>query len=185
MEFITLKNIHNAKLIHDITVYPLKINRDESGTLVETLRTDWPEVFKDGREFFMQYCSTIPPGLAKDENAWHYHNLQEDRITIVNGSIILVIADNREDSPSQGIVNAFHMTSDVDPYLIIIPKKTLHGFLVVSKEKAILLNFPTALYNPQDNITIPFDKEKIHLSEDVSFEWNIIREKYAKLAKYE
>jgi len=36
-----------------------------------------------------------------------------------------------------------------DPYEILIPKKTLHGFMAVSETPAVLLNFPTRLYDPK------------------------------------
>ena len=38
-------------------MHPLKINRDKSGILVETLRSDWKEIYGKGREFAMQYFS--------------------------------------------------------------------------------------------------------------------------------
>lgn len=174
MELITLKNVNNLKLIQGVIVRPLKINKDKSGTLVETLRSDWQEVYGKGRKFFMQYYSTIPPNVAKDEHAWHYHNHQEDRIVIVSGAIILAVADNRKRSSSYGEMNIFLMTPD-NPYMIIIPKKTLHGLLAVSKEKAIVLNFPTALYNLQDNISIPFNSTTVKLPDGTFFSWGKIK----------
>lgn len=58
MEFIKLKNKDIIKIIRDVVMYPLRINKDESGgTLVETLRTDWKEIYGKGREFFL--CSII------------------------------------------------------------------------------------------------------------------------------
>ena len=35
-------------------------------------------------------------------------------------------------------------------YILIIPENTYHGFMTISKDPGHLLNFPTQLYNPQD-----------------------------------
>ena len=99
MDFITLSNLNSSKLIQDILAYPLKINKDASGILVETLRRDWEGIYGPGREFAMQYYSVTPPGLARDEEVWHYHPTnQEDRFLIVQGSIVVAVADNRKGS---------------------------------------------------------------------------------------
>ena len=41
MEFITLENKDNSRLIKDVIAHPYKVNEDSSGVLVETLRKDW------------------------------------------------------------------------------------------------------------------------------------------------
>ncbi|MBI2031257.1 MAG: dTDP-4-dehydrorhamnose 3,5-epimerase family protein [Candidatus Levybacteria bacterium] len=176
IEFIDFKNKDSADLIKDVFLYPLKINSDESGVLVETLRIDWKEIYGKKREFFMQYYSVTPPGTARDEDVWHYHpTVQDDRFIVVQGATVVAIADNREESPTKGLLNLFHMQSDIDPYILLIPKKTLHGFLVVSQKPAILLNFPTALYNPEEEERLPFDRAGIKFPDDTFFNWDIIR----------
>ena len=131
MDFITFSNKNNFNLIKDIIGYPLKINKDESGVLVETLRIDWKGIYGKGRKFFMQYYSITLPGVARDETVWHYHPQQEDRFLVAQGSIVVAVADNREDFPTNGLLSLFLMEADKDPYILLIPKKTLHGFLVV------------------------------------------------------
>lgn len=176
MEFITLKNKDNFKLITDVLMYPLKVNRDESGILVETLRRDWPEIYGNNREFFMQYFSITNSGVARDEAVWHYHpTVQEDRFLVVSGEIVVAVADNREDSSTRGLLNLFKMNYQDDPYILLIPKKTLHGFMVISKEPAILLNFPTALYNPNEEGRIPYEEANVKLPDGSIFNWETIR----------
>lgn len=177
-EPITLKNKDKVKLIYDVLLYPLKINKDESGVLVETLRRDWKEIYGPDREFAMQYYSITPPGLARDENVWHFHpRVQEDRFLVIQGSIIVAVADNREDSQTKGVLNLFLMKFDEDPYILLIPKRTLHGFMVVSKTPAILLNFPTALYNPKEEGRIPHTEAKVKFPDGSYFSWEEIRKK--------
>src|SRR3989344_4245902 len=152
MDFITLKN--KGRLIQDLIMHPLRVNKDASGLLVETLRTDWKEIYGPGREFAMQYYSVTESGVARDEDTWHYHLMQEDRFLVAQGAIIAAVADNRQESSTNGLLNLFYMEAYTNPYILLIPKKTLHGFVVVSKNPAILLNFPTQLYDPQDESRI-------------------------------
>ena len=83
--------------IHDAEARPLRVNRDESGSLVEILRTDWADVYHDEQRPFAQtYFSTTPAGLARDEDVWHVHQHQEDRFVVAAGDIILALWDGRE-----------------------------------------------------------------------------------------
>lgn len=178
MNFITLNNIENQELIHDIMVRPLKVNKDKTGTLVETLRKDWNDVY-DGREFAMQYYSKTESGIARDENVWHYHPTgQEDRFLVVEGSIVVAIADNRDNSQTKNLLNLFHMEAEIDPYMVIVPKQTLHGFIVVSKNPAILLNFPTRLYNPNEEGRIPYEKAQVQAPGGSIFSWDLVRKEF-------
>lgn len=183
VEFITLENFNKIRLIKDIVVHPYKVNQDDSGILVETLRKDWPDMYKEGREFFMQYYSETPSGIARDENVWHYHpTVQEDRFSVVKGEIVVAVADNREDSPTKGLLNLFYINARVNPFLVLIPKRTLHGFMVVSKEPAILINFPTGLYNPQEEERIPYEKAQVKLDGESLFNWDLVRKEFPYLS---
>lgn len=177
MEFITLKNKNQQKIIKGVIMYPLKVNKDDSGVLVETLKTNWPEIYGPGREFAMQYYSITPSGIARDEDVWHFHpTVQEDRFGLIQGEIVVAIADKRDDSETKEMVNLFKINAQSDPYLILIPKNTLHGFLVTSKEPAILINFPTALYNPKEEGRMSFEQAKVKLGDGKLFSWNLVRE---------
>ena len=180
IELIDLKNKENVKLIKDVIVYPLKVNRDGSGILVETLRRDWKDIYGKGREFSMQYYSVTDSGVARDEDVWHYHPNQEDRFIVVQGEIITAVADSREDSETLGLLNLFYMQADQDPYILLIPKKTLHGFMVVSKTPAVLLNFPTSLYNPKEEKRVPYSEAQIILPDGNTFSWELVRKEFKR-----
>lgn len=180
MEFIDLNNKNNRKLIKDIIIYPLKVNRDKTGILIETLRSDWHDIYGPGREFAMQYFSMTEPWIARDEKMWHLHPTQEDRFLVAYGEIITAVADNREDSPTSGFLNLFRMKSDENPYILLIPKKTLHGFMVVSETKAVLLNFPTSLYNPKEEVRITHEETKVKFEDDSLFSWEKVRKELRK-----
>lgn len=178
MEFISLANKNSVNLVEDVLMYPLKVNRDESGILVEALRTDWKEIYGKNREFTMQYFSVTDSGVARDETVWHYHPNQEDRFLVAQGEIIVAVADNRQDSKTFGLLNLFHMKADMNPYILLIPKRTLHGFLVVSYAPAVLLNFPTFLYNPSEEQRLAYDKAQIKVSGGSLFSWDQVREEF-------
>lgn len=183
MEFITLANYKTSKIIKDVLLYPLKVNQDESGgILVETLRKDWKEIYGQNREFSMQYFSVTDSNIARDENVWHQHpNYQEDRFLLAQGEIVTAVADNREGSPTKELLNLFYMKAYQDPYIVLIPKGTLHGFLVVSKEPAILLNFPTGLYNPKEEGRILYSEAKVKTETGELFNWNLVRKEFPNL----
>ena len=180
MEFITLKNKGSVKLIKDVLLYPLKINQDESGgILVETLRKDWKDIYGQNREFSMQYYSVTDSGIARDEKVWHLHpNYQEDRFIVARGEIVVAVADKRENSPTKDIINLFYMKAYKDPYILLIPKDTLHGFLVVSKEPAMLLNFPTGLYNQQEEGRISYETAQVKTEDGNLFSWDLVRKQF-------
>ena len=184
MEFITLKNKDSVKLIKDVLLYPLKINQDESGgILVETLRKDWKDIYGQNREFSMQYYSVTDSGIARDEKVWHLHpTYQEDRFLVARGEIVVAVADKRENSPTKDIINLFHMKAYKDPYILLIPKDTLHGFLVVSKEPAILLNFPTGLYNQQEEDRISYETAQVKTEDGFLFSWDLVRKQFPNLS---
>ena len=183
MEFITLENKDSQKLIKDIVVHPYKVNKDESGILIETLRKDWQDIYGPGREFFMQYYSETPSGLARDEDVWHYHpTIQDDRFSVIKGEIIVAVCDNREDSETFGLLNLFHINGRVNPYLLLIPRKTLHGFMVVSQEPAVLINFPTGLYNPEEEQRIPYAEAQAKLLDGTLFSWDKVRAQFPTLS---
>lgn len=180
MNLITLKTKDENKLIKDVILYPLKINKDETGILVETLRKDWKEIY-EGREFAMQYYSKTKSFVARDENVWHYHpTVQDDRFLVISGDIVVAVADNRDDSETKGLLNLFYMQSEIDPYILLIPRKTLHGFMVVSKEDAVLLNFPTELYNPEEEGRVPYSDADVKFGDGSSFDWEAVRKYFLK-----
>lgn len=179
MEFITLANKNSVSLVKDVLIHPLKVNRDESGILVETLRTDWKEIYGKNREFTMQYFSVTKSAVARDEDVWHFHPTQEDRFVVVQGAIVTAIADNRQNSETFGLLNLFYMQADKDPYILLIPKGTLHGFLVVSHTPAILLNFPTSLHNLNEEKRLPYDSAQIKESDGSLFLWDHVRKEFS------
>jgi len=181
MNLITLENYKTSKIIKDVILYPLKVNKDEDsgGILVETLRKDWPEIYGGNRDFSMQYYSITESGIARDESQWHLHpTYQEDRFLVADGEVVVAIADPREDSLTKGLLNLFYIKAHESPYIVLVPKGTLHAFLVVSKKPAILLNYPTGLYNPKEEGRVPFEKAQVKTEDGELFTWDLVRKEF-------
>lgn len=165
-------DLNNQKdLIDGVILRKLVLHKDESGLLVETLRIDWEDVFNlNNMRFAMQYISVTPPKIARDEDKWHVHGLQKDRFICVSGRIVTAIYDPREASPTKDKLNLFLMSpqKEEEMYMVVIPEETYHGFMVISQQPGYLLNFPTQLYNPEDEGRIPNNL----------FDWNKVREDF-------
>ena len=143
--------------ISGVKVRKLRLIPDDRGWLMELLRADWEEFEK----FRQAYVTTCYPGVVK---AWHYHKLQTDHFTCVYGMAKLALYDARPDSPTRGMVNEFYLGT-LTPLLVKIPPLVYHGFTAVGNELAMIVNFPTELYNYEkpdehrvayDDPTIPY-----------------------------
>ena len=145
-------------LIFGVKVKKLRLIPDERGFLMEMLRSDWPEFDKFGQA----YITACYPGVIK---AWHYHRKQWDHFVCVGGMAKVVLYDPRPDSPTKGKINEFHI-GYLNPVLLKIPPLVYHGFTAEGKDTALIVNFPTELYNYEepDEYRLPFDDPSIPYS---------------------
>ena len=147
-------NLSNQQdLIEGVILRKLIVHRDKTGSLIETLRSDWHDVLNNhDLPFAMQYISITPSRAIRDEDKWHVHKFQKDRFICASGRLVTAIYDPRKTSSTFGKLNLFLMSPDIEEemYLLVIPEQTFHGFMIISKEPGYLLNFPTKLYNLDD-----------------------------------
>ncbi len=132
----------SKKLIDGVIVKPLKVIADERGRLMEILRSDEPHFEKFGQV----YLTTAYPEVVK---AWHYHKQQTDHFAVVKGMLKLVLYDDREGSPTRGLVNEFFL-GEHSPILVRVPKLVFHGFKGIGTEEALVINIPTEVYKYAD-----------------------------------
>lgn len=126
------------KLIDGVKTKRLAVHADERGRLMEMLRAD-DELYD---KFGQVYLTTAYPGAVK---AWHYHEKQVDHFTCVHGVMKVVLFDDREGSPTRGLVNEFFLGVH-NPILLRIPAGVYHGFKCVSEHEALIVNVPTEMY---------------------------------------
>lgn len=176
----------NYPLIHDLVAKKLIVNSDDRGNLVEILKTTWKDIYNPKTLPFTQvYYSTTNSGVARDQNHWHFHPAgQVDRYVVIFGEVIFVVYDTREKSPTENQFNLFwigNSLGDNGQYTLLVPPRTLHCFLVVGDKPATLLNFPNRLYDPKEEVRIPF--KKFPLSDGSTFSWEKVKQAYKKYAK--
>ena len=147
-------------MIDGVVLKKLRVIPDERGRVMEILRRD-DEVFE---KFGQVYMTTSYPGVIK---GWHYHDLQDDNMTVVKGMMKVVLYDGRKDSPTYGEVNEFFV-GEHNPMLVHIPKGVYHGWKNIGTEEAIVVNTVTEPYNYEnpdehrvayDDPNIPYDWE--------------------------
>ena len=95
-------------------------------------------------------------------SAWHYHKLQTDHIFVTQGTIKLVLFDNREDSPTAEMVNVFHL-SRFRPTTIVIPPYIVHGLQNLDASDSGFINFfdREYQYDDPDDYRLPLDSPLI------------------------
>ncbi|WP_302081588.1 dTDP-4-dehydrorhamnose 3,5-epimerase family protein [Salinibaculum rarum] len=148
--------------IHDVEVRDLQVNADERGHLVEIFREDWEEYDSNPA---MSYYSMTYPGITR---AWHRHTRgQVDHFVCPKGRIKVGIYDDRDGSPTDGELDTL-VVGEHDQAVVRIPGDCWHGFKAIGDEPAMLVNFPTNLYdyeNP-DEERLPYDTDEIPLNWD-------------------
>ena len=129
----------SRRVIDGVRTKVLKVAADERGRLMEMLRAD-DECFV---KFGQVYLTAAYPGVVK---AWHYHERQTDQMVCVRGMMKVVLYDDREGSPTRGVVNEFFI-GDHNPLLVRIPPLVFHGFKCVSEHEALVVNTVTEVYD--------------------------------------
>jgi dTDP-4-dehydrorhamnose 3,5-epimerase len=148
-----------TRLIDGVTVKPLRVIPDERGYLFEMLRSDEP-IFQ---KFGQTYVTAIYPGVIK---AWHYHKKQTDHFVCVHGMAKVVLYDDREDSPTRGLVNEFFM-GERNMVLLVIPRLVWHGMKGVGTDTTLIVNTPTEPYSAAE----PDEYRKPYDTPDIPYDW--------------
>ena len=120
------------KTIHDVIIKNLKRFPDERGTVMHIMKST-DEEFK---AFGEVYCSTVFPGVVK---GWHYHENITLNYVVVAGMIKFVLYDERENSPSKGVVQEIFM-GDSNYVRVTVPPRIWSGFKGIGTETAIVCN---------------------------------------------
>jgi dTDP-4-dehydrorhamnose 3,5-epimerase len=148
-------------MIDGVDVRDLEVNADERGHLVEVFREDW-DVYDPAPA--MSYYSVTYPGVVR---AWHRHARgQVDHFACPRGRIRVGVYDDREGSPTAGEVDTF-VLGEHSQRVVRIPGACWHGFEALGDEPALLLNFPTKLYDYGD----PDEERLPHDTDEIPLDW--------------
>ncbi len=132
-----------SPVIAGVEVKRLTIHADHRGTLTPALDIRdpfWSE------PIVYAYRISILPGRIK---GWGMHRLQTDRYLMTAGCVRVVLFDGREDSESVGAAMELNFT-DRTPGLVKIPPGVWHADQNWGESEALIVNFPTRAYDPEN-----------------------------------
>ncbi len=127
----------------------------DNGSLTELFRPEWFENTAIGQVFKVN----LQPGAI---SAWHVHEVTIDRLSILLGTVKVVLYDTREDSPTKGLINEFKL-SESRPGTVFIPPGVWHGVQNIHHRESMILNMVDVAYryeNP-DHLRIPFNDPQV------------------------
>ena len=130
-------------LIDGVRLRPAVTQVDERGTLCEIYDPGWG--FTDEPLVYV-YQTTVEPGQAK---GWMLHRLQDDRLFFSSGRAKVVLFDERDGSPTHGLINE-HYFSDHRRGLLRIPAGVWHAVQNIGQTEVVFVNCPTRPYNHAD-----------------------------------
>ena len=114
-----------------------------NGVTTELLRADWGLV--DGHVEQAIHVALRGGALS----AWHQHRNRWDYVFVVGGHIRIVLHDPREDSPTRGQVDVFHL-SPARPTLLGVPPWIWHGVQNLSNDQSMFVNLFNREYDYED-----------------------------------
>lgn len=124
------------------------------GPVLHMLRGDGP-LFRGFGEI---YFSEVMPGAVK---AWKRHRLQTQHFAAPGGLIEVVIYDDREHSPTRGVVES-HLLGRPDHYrLLRIPPLLWYGFTARGDTPGLLANCADIPHSPDESERLPMDSPLI------------------------
>ena len=148
--------------------------------------------YDDDREVYpsvYSYVSTTKPGMARDEDQYHFHKRQIDRFTVVSGKMYILLFDRREKSSTFGqlqVVKVEGGNLDTDEkintpaHTITIPEGVYHGVKAIGDVPAVLTNNPTQGYDSEDEGRIDFKDIPAASLNGGIFSWDLVKDNIIK-----
>ncbi len=126
--------------IHDVVITPLKRFPDERGTVMHMMKATDPG-FKGFGEV---YCSSIYPGVVK---GWHFQTKITLNYAVLQGMIKFVLFDEREDSPSKGVIQEIFL-GEQNHVRVTVPPGIWSGFKCIGTGPALVCNVIDRPHDP-------------------------------------
>jgi dTDP-4-dehydrorhamnose 3,5-epimerase len=144
------------ELIDGVVTRQAITHPDERGTLCEVYDPAWG---LSDEPLVYVYQVTIRPGQVK---GFVLHKTYSDRLFFSFGTVKVVLYDDREGSPTRGMLNELHF-SEHNRGNLVIPPGLWHAVKNVGTDDAIFVNCPTKPYNHEDpdKWALPSDSDQI------------------------
>jgi dTDP-4-dehydrorhamnose 3,5-epimerase len=153
---VTASGDRLAELPEGVTFRDAVTHVDDRGSVCELFDDRW-EWHPDPLVF--AYMFTLRPGMVK---GWGMHREHDDRYFLLEGDLEVVLYDEREDSPTLGLLAKVYLT----PHrrgLLNIPRGVWHANHNIASRDVIVVNFPTTPYDhaAPDKYRLPLDTDRI------------------------
>jgi dTDP-4-dehydrorhamnose 3,5-epimerase len=126
--------------IDGVLVQRAHVLGDDRGTIQELISLK-EQYWNQG--FVYLYKGTCRPGKFK---GWGVHDSHTDRYIVIDGEMLLVLYDERENSQTKGVVQEFYL-SPTGVFQVTIPAGVWHLHQNIGSRDLIFLNAPTEPYN--------------------------------------
>ncbi|MDQ3457754.1 MAG: dTDP-4-dehydrorhamnose 3,5-epimerase family protein [Deinococcota bacterium] len=148
-EALSFQSYGAAPAIGGVLYKPLKKHRALGGWFMEGLRLSSGEVEGLGTPFALRQLS-LSKAVPHRINAFHVHpkEIQDEIWVVVDGRLLVWLADLREGSASLGTRRAYLLDGE-EPALLYIPAGVAHGYRA-GAEGALLIYAMNAQFDPAD-----------------------------------
>ena len=174
--------IEKTKLAGCVVVTP-KTHTDDRGYFMESYRRSWMDSLTDFSGDFVQDNQSLSHyGTIRGLHFQIGENAQSKLLRVLQGSILDVVVDLRQDSPTYGEHISVEL-SDENNHQLWVPKGFAHGFSVLS-ETALVCYKCDAYYNKDGDYGIhPLD-ETLNIDWKIPKAVQLLSEKDSGLPKF-
>ena len=174
--------IEKTKLAGCVVVTP-KTHTDDRGYFMESYRRSWMDSLTDFSGNFVQDNQSLSHyGTIRGLHFQVGENAQSKLLRVLQGSILDVVVDLRQDSPTYGEHISVEL-SDENNHQLWVPKGFAHGFSVLS-ETALVCYKCDAYYNKDGDYGIhPLD-ETLNIDWKIPKAVQVLSEKDSGLPKF-
>lgn len=174
--------IEKTKLAGCVVVTP-KTHTDDRGYFMESYRRSWMDSLTDFSGDFVQDNQSLSHyGTIRGLHFQVGENAQSKLLRVLQGSILDVVVDLRQDSPTYGEHISVEL-SDENNHQLWVPKGFAHGFSVLS-ETALVCYKCDAYYNKDGDYGIhPLD-ETLNIDWKIPKAVQLLSEKDSGLPKF-
>lgn len=146
-------------MIEGVEIFPLQRIVDERGSVMHMLRADADHFQGFGEIYF----STVNPGAIK---GWHIHREMTLNYACVAGMVKLVMYDDRDGSPTGGVLQELFVGTD-NYVMVRIPPMVWNGVKGLGQSSAMIANCASHPHEPDEISRLdPF-------SDRIPYDWSL------------
>ena len=140
-------------MIEGVKTIPLRLIKDDRGIVMHMMRSDSPWF----KQFGEVYFSLVYSNIVK---AWKRHKRMTQNFAVPEGEIKLVLYDDREASPTFGMIQELRLSLE-NYCLVQIPPMVWYGFQCVNPSHALIVNCPDMPHDPAESEMVAFSGSAI------------------------